>query len=72
MTTPVDRNAIPHLWFITQTQELQNVDVSAAFPLVVFQQACEFQLFFLTSTMSEIQSHCVSGLSLCNFHCFCY
>lgn len=32
MTTPVDRNAIPHLWFITQTQELQNVDVSAAFP----------------------------------------
>ena len=50
---------------------LQNVNVSAAFPLVVFQQACKFQFFFLTAPMSETQLQSVSGLSLCNFHCCC-
>ena len=57
--------------YMTPCTVLQNINVSAAFPLVVFQYAFEFQLFFLTAPMFEIQLHCDSGLSLCNFHC-CY
>ena len=81
LTTPVDRNAIspPIIYYyrsrnmyMTPCTVLQNINVSAAFPLVVFQHACEFQLFVLTAPMSEKQFHCDSGLSLCNFHCCCY